>query len=506
MSNRLSKDARGGTEYLNENIIGNPEKATNDGLELMRPPLASDNEAATEIVIIASGMAYQEAASWAASTYAVNLRRNDSVSVLLPEGEQPLDMLKARADQFGFAVKLFPLRIVSEKKFTSQLKCQAFLFALALAKIDQMILFSDADMCCLKPLSFLPEVTNGIAYGKIGMVKDSTDHHCKNPKEPWYLTEDERVTYVNSGLIVAGRSALDFFEDCVTISERPEFLRGPFNDQKVINFAFGKRFRDRLMLLSQSYNVKGRRITEETIIGHYRGGTGRLGKQQRKWAHIEMCARVLQTGGAQSRHLAQHCKVLPPKAAWKPPANTALKRAFDQAIKLGRMAENQYRYIAEILCSDASCSLLVFGGGHDAELWYYCVQGRIAYVEDKRKYLEQLPANGVYFKFESKVGFWSQPPPPPEMIDHSWDYILVDAPAGFNAGCPGRQIPIAWAARLARKAVFLHDYERAWERAVGDRYLGAPNSVIKAKGRGDQKLAVYDRSGALSSEKSIASA
>jgi hypothetical protein len=181
------------------------------------------------------------------------------------------------------------------------------------------------------------------------------------------------------------------------------------------------------------------------------------------------------------------------KAYWIPPPDGGFEIAFKKAVHHGLMSENQYRFIARILCRGRPCDMLVIGAGYDAELWHHCVEGRIAIVEDKPEYLSRLPANGVYFEFDSNVGIWTQPPPPPYVINHAWDYILVDAPYGFAATCPGRQIPIAWAAQLGRKAVFVHDYDRDWERSVCGKYLGAPDSVLDADGRNDRKLAVYHR-------------
>src|ERR1700733_5850228 len=113
------------------------------------------------------------------------------------------------------------------------------------------------------------------------------------------------------------------------------------------------------------------------------------------------------------------------KDDWELPLESALEFAFKRAANHGLMSENQYRYIAQILCSGRPCNMLVFGAGYDAELWHHCVQGRNAYVEDKHAYLSRLPSNGVYFKFESKVGIWMQPPPSPYVLRRSWDYILV---------------------------------------------------------------------------------
>lgn len=77
------------------------------------------------------------------------------------------------------------------------------------------------------------------------------------------------------------------------------------------------------------------------------------------------------------------------------------------------------------------------------------------------------------------------------MIDKPWDFVIVDGPDGFDRSSPGRQIPVAWATRLARRAVYVHDYERKWETAVCEKYLGKPSEVVGAQGRNDRCLGVF---------------
>src|SRR5688572_12624298 len=63
-----------------------------------------------------------------------------------------------------------------------------------------------------------------------------------------------------------------------------------------------------------------------------------------------------------------------------------LRSHLRHAARGGLMSEEQYRYIAaELLASPGS--LLVFGLGHDADLWRSCTQGRLAFVEDDASYV-----------------------------------------------------------------------------------------------------------------------
>src|ERR1051326_5872925 len=97
------------------------------------------------VAIIASGRAYQEAAAWAAATYAHQLGAPEHVCVLLPQKERRVKRLLIHANKFGFAIERFPFRLISEQKFTSQLKCQAFHYAVSRLNKSEALLIADAD-------------------------------------------------------------------------------------------------------------------------------------------------------------------------------------------------------------------------------------------------------------------------------------------------------------------------------------------------------------------------
>jgi hypothetical protein len=253
------------------------------------------------LTIIASGKAYQDAAAWGAPTYLVHTERPDLVTVLVPEQESPSDLLIRHADKYGYTIEKFPLRIVIEQKYTSQLKCQGFCHAVSKIINEDLLLLVDADTCSMRPLNFSQETRAGVLSGKIGLAPNRIDfNRGVNPAKPWYLRPDERTTYVNSGVILASRGSLDMFECFSHLSGRPDFLRGRFNDQKVINFALGKYYKDRLWLLDRAYNTKDQLLSDETIICHYLGGAGSLGAQPRKEAHEKMCARLLNESPSKS--------------------------------------------------------------------------------------------------------------------------------------------------------------------------------------------------------------
>jgi hypothetical protein len=219
------------------------------------------------------------------------------VSVLVPAREPLSGLLKTHAESYGFAINRFPFRQVSQEKYTSQLKCQAFVFAISQLVEDELALFVDADTCCLRRVGFPARVLHAIRLGSIGLVPDIEDRHSKSPGDPWYLATEERLPYVNSGVILAAGRSLPLFREFRVLSERQEFLCGPFNDQKVINYAMGRNFRDRLVVLGRKYNWIGPPFGPSAMIAHYAGGAGWLPQQRRKGRHAARCAQILEKRG-----------------------------------------------------------------------------------------------------------------------------------------------------------------------------------------------------------------
>jgi hypothetical protein len=247
------------------------------------------------VTMIAAGRDYQEAAAWAAPTYVLHLEQPDAVTVLLPAQERICRLLRAHSEEFGFGIEKFAFTQVSPAKFTSQLKCQGFYHAVSGMNEEDVLFLVDADTYCAKPLTLKPTTKSAILAGKIGLVQDVRDNHSRNRADPWYLTNEERKTYVNSGVILCSRSAAGLFKVFKRLSGTPRFLRGPFNDQKVINFALGKYFGDKLVLLDKIYNgMRGFR-SRDTAIGHCAGGAGRIaeGEAERKREHKFLCGQIL---------------------------------------------------------------------------------------------------------------------------------------------------------------------------------------------------------------------
>lgn len=247
------------------------------------------------VAIIASGAEYQEAASWAAATYSRVLGPN-RVSVLLPSPEHPLSLLQAQASEHAFNIQEFPFTANREARFACQLKCQGFLFALTrLCGEGDTLFLVDSDTCMVSAPLIQSDTSSAIMAGAIGMVQDIKNHHRKYSAFSWYLRKREFLPYVNSGVIVTSRKSMDMFETFVRLSEQPHFLDGPFNDQAVINFALGRYFRNRLVLLDKCFNRISWSLIEHTTIGHFAGGIGAFGNHPRgrKTSHAAACRKLL---------------------------------------------------------------------------------------------------------------------------------------------------------------------------------------------------------------------
>jgi hypothetical protein len=161
--------------------------------------------------------------------------------------------------------------------------------------------------------------------------------------------------------------------------------------------------------------------------------------------------------------------------------------------------------VAREVFARAPCRLLVFGAGDDTRLWALLnAGGRTVVLEDQPDWLEAgrqaveglAGAACLPVQYASQLGVPMPCPAPPEglpdgLLAEPWDVILVDGPFAYKAG-PGREQSIH-AAALARAAhpsatVFVHDYDRAWERRCCDVSLGPPAEVLT---EGPRALAVW---------------
>lgn len=169
-----------------------------------------------------------------------------------------------------------------------------------------------------------------------------------------------------------------------------------------------------------------------------------------------------------------------------PLTHDTLADHFEPAIQL---APAQIEMIVNTVRGRApGCRLLVFGLGRDAVLWHRInADGYTLFVEDHAHWIrfarQREPGLQVLqVSYEGRTVASSLPldlealqrhPLPSELERTDWDVIVVDAPFGFDAGCPGRSLPLHWTRQLMRPHthVFVDDYERPLERAYTDALI-----------------------------------
>lgn len=154
--------------------------------------------------------------------------------------------------------------------------------------------------------------------------------------------------------------------------------------------------------------------------------------------------------------------------------------------------------IARLL--DRPVRFLVFGLGNDSIMWHRLnKKGRTVFIEDQRHWFKKITKRNPYLEaylvdYDTKLEQWDELLNSPEKLslelpeqvcDVEWDVILVDAPAGYADGTPGRMKSIYTASRLIKDggSVFVHDANRPVERLYSNTYLLKKNLVSEVRGR-----------------------
>ena len=164
-----------------------------------------------------------------------------------------------------------------------------------------------------------------------------------------------------------------------------------------------------------------------------------------------------------------------------------------------------------ILDEIGPCNFLIFGLGFDSIMWTALNPGRTVFLEDNKQWVEKMrktaPFLEIYtvdylvrskdfpqslerFKKQNSCSPSSSAPGcflmlnlPQNLLDISWDVIIVDAPnGGGGEDAPSRQMSIFTSAILARRNnegahVLVHDVHREVERVFSDEFLCAENLV-----------------------------
>lgn len=184
----------------------------------------------------------------------------------------------------------------------------------------------------------------------------------------------------------------------------------------------------------------------------------------------------------------------------------------------------EIRVSFDVLQSRSPCNFLVFGLGHDSQMWHsFNQRGTTLFLEEDPKWIQTVLKNAPFLharnvNYRTKLSeaekllesYRSEPDCipsnklflrgnercrlalnelPEEVYEKEWDLIMIDAPRGYFGEAPGRMAAIYSAAVMARNRkrsgvthVFLHDVDRRVEKAYAEEFL-CRKYMVKAEGR-----------------------
>lgn len=213
--------------------------------------------------------------------------------VYTPKGEE----ISREIDVKGIK-RQFDFNYDTKLRYATQLKPQGFLQILKDLDDDEIVMLLDADTFCIRPFGLTYDIIREVKKGKIAMVPEPWNRYESlhgDPKRPDYIPKEKRLTYVNSGVIIASKKSIDMFEKFVEMSKEPGFSLGPFHDQTIINYALCQYFPDRVYYIDKKWNGVCTHDPETTIIGHNGGGVG-VGVGEPESRHSQVCKAILAPG------------------------------------------------------------------------------------------------------------------------------------------------------------------------------------------------------------------
>ncbi|NET24866.1 hypothetical protein [Okeania sp. SIO1I7] len=161
----------------------------------------------------------------------------------------------------------------------------------------------------------------------------------------------------------------------------------------------------------------------------------------------------------------------------------------------GQMSFQEYAYITNVVGGKVPGNFLIFGVGKDSLLWLGVNRGgKTLFLEDDKDWLNQVKVGcensieAYLVEYGTRVYLWkslleeySQGNDclwmvlPEKVLFTKWDFILVDAPAGYSEEKPGRMKSIYMAAKLAMESgntdIFIHDCDREVEDIYSDYFF-----------------------------------
>ncbi|MGD1701849.1 hypothetical protein [Dapis sp. BLCC M229] len=166
----------------------------------------------------------------------------------------------------------------------------------------------------------------------------------------------------------------------------------------------------------------------------------------------------------------------------------------------GQMSFAEYIYITNVVGQKVPGNFLIFGVGKDTQLWLQVNDGgKTIFLEDNQEWLIEIKSSYKNFfeaylvEYNTRVSQWKDllreysegndclsMVLPEKILLTNWDFILVDAPAGYSEEKPGRMKSIYTAAKLARQTgthIFIHDCDRSVENIYSNYFFGKNNLI-----------------------------
>lgn len=140
--------------------------------------------------------------------------------------------------------------------------------------------------------------------------------------------------------------------------------------------------------------------------------------------------------------------------------------------------------------------MLVFGLGHDSNMWYYGCNKNVYFVEDNDHYIRlnsRIPQKNI-FKYVYKTSVSSTPttdpklfPIPTKLLELApFDIIIIDGPTGGQGHCPGRLLPCYWSTFLSKPGtlIYIDDSSRDIEKfCIAKFFSSFSNYVFLERGQ-----------------------
>jgi len=232
--------------------------------------------------IIASGAAYLRAAGLAAATVRLRSGLDGTIEIWVPRGED-VAAIEPAIGPFELTLRRFDHQPRAPKP-VAHLKLGALV-----AMGDGPLLVLDADVCCQRPVE-LP----ALLAGQVAGVRDRRDG---SPRvgDPWHVPGVR--PYVNSGVLLWGPQTIDLRASLLDFADDPGLLGGPFEDQRVLNYALQGTFADRLVLLPPTLNAIRWRWPRRAVLRHFAGGAGRYAERRGGGRHARACRRIVRIHG-----------------------------------------------------------------------------------------------------------------------------------------------------------------------------------------------------------------